>query len=170
MAYFSSKNPNKTLSTQLTIGISLIFGVFFQSLLNFFSYEISGSSIPITLMILIYWNIALPKNIGLSWSFISGILLDLNLGYFLGTHVILFLIISYLTQRYFHRIRAMFQIQQSLLIASIVFLYLLSLYVFFQEFGFFVILTIILNSLISALVWPILFGSLRIIRRKYTYA
>ena len=54
MAYFSSKNPNKTFSTQLTIGISLIFGVFFQSLLNFSSYEISGSSIPITLMILIY--------------------------------------------------------------------------------------------------------------------
>ena len=151
MAYFSSKNPNKTFSTQLTIGISLIFGVFFQSLLNFYSYEISGSSIPITLMILIYWNIALPKNIGLSWSFISGILLDLNLGYFLGTHVILFLIISYLTQRYFHRIRAMFQIQQSILIGSIVFLYLLSLYVFFQEFSFFIILAIILNSLISTL-------------------
>ena len=126
MAYFSSRNPNKTFSTQLAIGISLIFGVFFQSLLNFFSFEIYGSSIPITLMILIYWNIALPKNIGLSWSFISGILLDLNLGYFLGTHVILFFFISYLTQRYFHRIRAMFQIQQSLLIASIVFLFLIS--------------------------------------------
>ncbi len=153
MAYFSSRNPNKTFSTQLAIGISLIFGVFFQSLLNFFAFEIYGSSIPITLMILIYWNIALPKNIGLSWSFVSGILLDLNLGYFLGTHVILFLFISYLT-----------------LIASIVFLYLLSLYVFFQEFSFFVILAIILNSLISAFVWPILFGLLRIIRRKYTYA
>ena len=63
MAYFSSRNPNKTFSTQLAIGISLIFGVFFQSLLNFFSFEIYGSSIPITLMILIYWNIALPKNI-----------------------------------------------------------------------------------------------------------
>ena len=69
MAYFSSRNPNKTFSTQLAIGISLIIGVFFQSLLNFFSFEIYGSSIPITLMILIYWNIALPKNIGLSWSY-----------------------------------------------------------------------------------------------------
>ena len=170
MAYFSTRNPNKTLSTQLAIGISLIFGVFFQSLLNFFSFEIHGSSVPVTLMILIYWNIALPKNIGLAWSFISGILLDLNLGYFLGTHVILFLFISYLTQRYFHRIRAMFQIQQSILIASIVFLYLVILYIFFQGFSFFVFLAIVLNSIISALIWPILFGLLRLIRRKYTYA
>lgn len=170
MAYFSSTNPNKTLSTQSAIGISLILGVFFQSLLNFFSFEIYGSSIPITLMILIYWNIALPKNIGLSWSFISGTLLDLNLGYFLGTHVILFLFISYLTQRYFHRIRAMFQIQQSILISVIVFLYLLSLFIFFQEFSFFAVLAITLNSLISALSWPIIFGILRLVRRKYTYA
>ena len=170
MAYFSGRNPNKTISTQLVIGISLISGVFFQSLFNFFSYEIDGSSIPVTLMVLIYWNIALPKKIGLTWSFISGILLDLNLGYFLGTHVILFLLISYLTQRYFHRIRAMFQIQQSILIASIVFLYLQILYIFFQEFTFFGFFAIIINSLISALIWPMLFGLLRLIRRKYTYA
>ena len=41
-------------------------------------------SIPLTLMVLIYWNVATPRNTGFFWTMFSGFILDLYLGYFLG--------------------------------------------------------------------------------------
>ena len=81
-------------------------------------------------MVLIYWNMALPKDIGLIWAMIFGFCLDVNKEILLGSHVLLFLLISFLTQRYFHRLRALYMIQQSLFVAVVILIYQIFLILF----------------------------------------
>ena len=103
------------------VGLSLLISAWIEILLN--DYLLSRLSLPLTLMTLIYWNVATPRNIGFLWTMISGFVLDIFLGYLLGTHVLIFLLASYFSQRYFHRFRALFRLQQSLIVAMIVFIY-----------------------------------------------
>jgi rod shape-determining protein MreD len=123
--------------------------------------------LPLTLMVLIYWNMALPKNIGLIWAMIFGFSLDINQEVLLGSHVLLFLFISYLTQRYFHRLRALYTIQQSLFVAIVVLIYQIFLISFLGEFKESIVIELISLTLISALIWPIIFGILRQLRIKF---
>ena len=123
--------------------------------------------LPLTLMVLIYWNMALPKNIGLIWAMIFGFSLDINQDVLLGSHVLLFLFISYLTQRYFHRLRALYTIQQSLFVAIVVLIYQIFLISFLGEFKKSIVIELISLTLISALIWPIIFGILRQLRIKF---
>jgi rod shape-determining protein MreD len=118
-------------------------------------------------MVLIYWNMALPKNIGLIWAMIFGFSLDINQEVLLGSHVLLFLFISYLTQRYFHRLRALYTIQQSLFVAIVVLIYQIFLISFLGEFKESIVIELISLTLISALIWPIIFGILRQLRIKF---
>ena len=48
----------------ITILISLVLEIFISNLFNLSVY------LPISLMFLIYWNMALPKDIGLIWAMI----------------------------------------------------------------------------------------------------
>ena len=98
--YLDKRN---TFPIYLTIGITIIIfsivEIIFRNSFNFYL------NIPLTLMCLIYWNMALPKDIGLIWAMIFGFCLDIYQEILLGSHVLLFLLISYLTQRYFHRLQ-----------------------------------------------------------------
>ena len=143
--------------------------IFFSFLLEIFLSNMFDLSVylPLTLMVLIYWNMALPKNIGLIWAMIFGFSLDINQEVLLGSHVLLFLFISYLTQRYFHRLRALFTIQQSLFVAIVVLIYQIFLISFLGEFKESIVIELISLTLISALIWPIIFGILRQLRIKF---
>ena len=107
--YLDKRN---TFPIYITIGITIIIfsivEIIFRNSFNFYL------NIPLTLMCLIYWNMALPKSVGLLWAIISGFVLDLSQDLVLGSNVMIFLISSYLIQRYFHRLRALFRVQQSL--------------------------------------------------------
>ena len=50
----------------ITIFVSLLLEIFASNLFNLFVF------LPVTLMVLIYWNMALPKDIGLIWAMIFG--------------------------------------------------------------------------------------------------
>ena len=156
---------NNFISVYFFIGIT----IFFSFLLEIFLSNIFDLSIylPLTLMVLIYWNMALPKNIGLIWAMIFGFSLDINQEVLLGSHVLLFLFISYLTQRYFHRLRALYTIQQSLFVAIVVLIYQIFLISFLGEFKESIVIELISLTLISALIWPIIFGILRQLRIKF---
>ena len=127
----------------LTIGITIIIfsvvEIIFRNSFNFYL------NIPLTLMCLIYWNMALPKSVGLFWAIISGFVLDLSQDLVLGSNVMIFLISSYLIQRYFHRLRAL------------------------SNFSSKIFLELLIFTLISAFIWPIIYGLLRNIRIKFTY-
>ena len=156
---------NNFISVYFFIGIT----IFFSFLLEIFLSNIFNLSVylPLTLMVLIYWNMALPKNIGLIWAMIFGFSLDINQEVLLGSHVLLFLFISYLTQRYFHRLRALYTIQQSLFVAIVVLIYQIFLISFLGEFKESIVIELISLTLMSALIWPIIFGILRQLRIKF---
>ena len=156
---------NNFISIYFFIGIT----IFFTLLLEIFLSNMFGLSIylPLTLMVLIYWNMALPKNVGLIWAMIFGFCLDINQEILLGSHVLLFLFISYLTQRYFHRLRTLYTIQQSLFVAIVVLIYQIFLISFLGEFKESIVIELISLTLISALIWPIIFGILRQLRIKF---
>ena len=156
---------NNFISVYFFIGIT----IFFSFLLEIFLSNMFDLSVylPLTLMVLIYWNMALPKNIGLIWAMIFGFSLDINQEVLLGSHVLLFLFISYLTQRYFHRLRALYTIQQSLFVAIVVLIYQVFLISFLGEFKESIVIELISLTLISALIWPIIFGILRQLRIKF---
>ena len=145
----------------ITILISLVLEIFISNLFNLSVY------LPVTLMFLIYWNMALPKDIGLIWAMIFGFCLDVNQEILLGSHVLLFLLISYLTQRYFHRLRALYMIQQSLFVAVVILIYQVILILFFSEFKGSIFLELILMTVLSAFLWPVIFGILRQLRIKF---
>ena len=126
-------------------------------------------SIPLTLMVLIYWNVATPRNTGFFWTMFSGFILDLYLGYFLGIHVIIFLLASYLTQRYFHRFRALFRIQQSIIVAGMIFTYQIYFILISNYFSTSIFAELIALTFISSFFWPIIYGLLRYLRIKLTY-
>ena len=156
---------NNFISVYFFIGIT----IFFSFLLEIFLSNTFDLSVylPLTLMVLIYWNMALPKNIGLIWAMIFGFSLDINQEVLLGSHVLLFLFISYLTQRYFHRLRALYTIQQSLFVAIVVLIYQIFLISFLGEFKESIVIELVSLTLISALIWPIIFGILRQLRIKF---
>lgn len=145
----------------ITILVSFLLEVFTSNLFDLSVY------LPITLMVLIYWNMALPKDIGLIWAMIFGFCLDVNKEILLGSHVLLFLLISFLTQRYFHRLRALYMIQQSLFVAVVILIYQIFLILFFSEFRQSTFLELILLTLLSSLLWPVIFGILRQLRIKF---
>lgn len=145
----------------ITILVSFLLEVFTSNLFDLSVY------LPITLMVLIYWNMALPKDIGLIWAMIFGFCLDVNKEILLGSHVLLFLLISFLTQRYFHRLRALYMIQQSLFVAVVILIYQIFLILFFSEFRQRIFLELILLTVLSSLLWPVIFGILRQLRIKF---
>ena len=120
-------------------------------------------------MCLIYWNMALPKSVGLLWAIISGFVLDLSQDLVLGSNVMIFLISSYLIQRYFHRLRALYRVQQSLIVDGAVFLNQMIFIISFSNFSLSIFLELFIFTVISALIWPIIYGLLRYIRIKFTY-
>ena len=156
---------NNFISVYFFIGITILVSF----LLEIFTSNLFDLSVylPITLMVLIYWNMALPKDIGLIWAMIFGFCLDVNKEILLGSHVLLFLLISFLTQRYFHRLRALYVIQQSLFVAVVILIYQIFLILFFSEFRQSIFLELILLTLLSSLLWPVIFGILRQLRIKF---
>ena len=164
MTEYLDKRSN-FISVYFFIGITIFFAFLLEVFVsNFFELSVY---LPLTLMVLIYWNMALPKNIGLIWAMIFGFCLDINQEILLGSHVILFLFISYFTQRYFHRLRALYTIQQSLFVAIIVLIYQIFLIFFLSEFTDTIIIELVLMTVMAALIWPIIFGILRQLRIKF---
>ena len=149
------------------VGLSLLISAWIEILLN--DYLLSRLSLPLTLMTLIYWNVATPRNIGFLWTMFSGFVLAIFLGYLLGTHVLIFLLTSYFSQRYFHRFRALFRLQQSLIVAMIVFIYQTIFISISSFFSLSIILELFVLTIISSLFWPIIYGILRYLRIKLTY-
>ena len=164
MTEYLDKRSN-FISVYFFIGITIFFAFLLEVFIsNFFELSVY---LPLTLMVLIYWNMALPKNIGLIWAMIFGFCLDINQEILLGSHVILFLFISYFTQRYFHRLRALYTVQQSLFVAIIVLIYQIFLIFFLSEFTYTIIIELVLMTVTAALIWPIIFGILRQLRIKF---
>ena len=60
---------------------------------------------PILLLILIYWSLAFPKHISLTYAFVSGVIMDILLITPIGYHALCFTITIYLILIYYPQMR-----------------------------------------------------------------
>ncbi|MCP4979071.1 MAG: rod shape-determining protein MreD [Gammaproteobacteria bacterium] len=116
---------------------------------------------------LIYWSMALPKHVGLWFAFITGIILDTSLGTLLGQHTLALVIIIFINQNFYQRIRVLALAQQAI--------YILVLLLIDQVVVAWVegilgrptpLLAFFGAPFIGMLIWPWVFVVLRDIRRK----
>ena len=143
------------------------------------SYDFNSSFHEIkpnlTLLVLIYWNIAIPDKIGIYAPLAFGALYDLLEGTVLGLYALIFVSTAYLCQRFFYQFRVMRIWQQSLFIFLLTFFIKLILSLeFYQIQDFEVSLSdedymfnALVFSFLSSILWPLVLFSLRKYRRRF---
>ena len=152
------------MSKFFTIFLSLIFSV----ILTISTFPLGSFSPDWTQLFLIYWILAAPLSIGLLSSWVVGLVLDVVLGSTLGINALMYTLISYLVFKIHHIARYITVFQQSIVIIVILLI----------KFTLVLWIDSILNinnynislywsCLTSALCWPLVFYSLRVVRRKY---
>ena len=123
---------------------------------------------PWTLLVLLYWCLALPVRVGVGVAWIVGLLQDVLLGTLLGAHAMAFALAAYLTIQGYQRIRNFPVWQQAipvLLLLLLVQLVLLWIRELMGASG--IDWRYWLPAVSGTLVWPFAFSLLRFIRRYY---
>ena len=170
MIIFWSTKMRINTKNKLWIYLTLIISI----ALDIFSPEMIMHWKPLlTLLCLIYWNMALPDKVGITEAMLFGLLLDLYTGSLLGLHALLFVCFTYACQRFFYQFRVSPLWQQSVILFFLFFIFKM---VFTFDFlnvtlGMNVsdlpyISSAILFALISSLCWPPTVYVLRELRRK----
>lgn len=119
-------------------------------------------------MVIIYWVMALPQQVGVTVAWISGLLLDVSLGSILGQHAIGLVLVAYLVSLQYQRVRVFSLFQQSIVVSILlIFKQILVLWVdgiaghANESWSYFI------PSIIGAMLWPWIFTLLRHIRRQH---
>jgi rod shape-determining protein MreD len=152
------------MSKFFAILLSLIFSV----ILTISTFPLGSFSPDWTQLFLIYWILAAPLSIGLLSSWMVGLVLDVVLGSTLGINALMYTIISYLVFKIHHIARYITVFQQSIVIIAILLIkFTLVLWIdsilSINNYN----ISLYWSCLTSALCWPLVFYSLRVIRRKY---
>ncbi|MDH5393629.1 MAG: rod shape-determining protein MreD [Gammaproteobacteria bacterium] len=119
-------------------------------------------------LVLIYWVMALPLTIGVTVAFIFGLLLDVSQSTLLGHHALALIVVIFLVQQLYQRIRVYTLIQQAmfvgilLIIKQLIVLWISGITDNAPDTSLY-----FLPSLIGAIIWPWLFILLRDIRRRF---
>ncbi len=127
----------------------------------------------LTLLVLIYWNMALPDKVGIFEALFFGLIMDLLNGSILGLHAILFVLITYICQRFFYQFRVSPIWQQSTILFFLFFIFKMafSFDYFSSNTGFHVsdssyITNTFIFAITSSLFWAPIFFILRELRRR----
>lgn len=120
-------------------------------------------------LVLIYWAMAIPEQVGVTVAWIFGLLLDVTQGAILGQHAIGLVLVVYLVHLQYLRLRVFSLVQQAIVVFVLLMIkQLLVLWVSGivghapDSASYF------LPSFIGAMIWPWLFVILRDIRRRFT--
>jgi rod shape-determining protein MreD len=119
-------------------------------------------------LVLIYWCLAVPERVGVITGWLMGLLLDLLTGALLGQHALALAVVAWVTLNFHQRIRLFPIWQQALTVLVLLILHqLLAIWVsriigrpgvpwFFWA-----------PSLVGMLIWPLIYGFLRELRRTF---
>ena len=164
---------SRDLKNQLLIFLTLFIALYVDTYMFVSNFQMWKPTF--VLLTLIYWNMALPDRIGIMAALSFGIFVDLLEGSLLGLHGILFVLITYICQRFFYQFRVSPLWQQSLILF---FLFILYKQVFALDFvntnqdltnlsdsSFF--MNSFLYALFTAFIWSPLFLILRSYRRRW---
>ena len=119
-------------------------------------------------LFLIYWILAAPKSVGLVVSWIIGLTADVVVESTLGANALVYVLISYIILKTYKTIRYLTVFQQGIIVLFLlIFKYTILLWIdkllTIGNYG----LSVYWIPLVSAIIWPIIFFSLRSIRRRY---
>jgi len=119
-------------------------------------------------LVLIYWAIALPHRVGMVTALLLGIFLDVLEGAVIGQNAFALVVVALLSFTLYQRLRVFSLPQQ----AGVVFILiginqLVSQWVQNLEGGGAGSLLFLLPAFSSALLWPVVFTTLRALRRHY---
>ena len=164
---------SRELKNQLLILLTLFIALYIDSYL--FSSGFQMLKPTFVLLTLIYWNMALPDRIGIMTALAFGIFVDLIEGSLLGLHGVLFVLITYVCQRFFYQFRVSPLWQQSFILF---FLFILYKQVFALDFAntnqditnlsdISFLFSSFLFALFCALIWSPLYLILRYYRRRW---
>ena len=116
---------------------------------------------------------ALPDKVGITEALFFGLVLDLSTGTVLGMHAFMFVLITYICQRFFYQFRVSPLWQQATILFFLFFIFkqvfAFDLYNMQKEISLTdssYLVTSFLFAAISAITWPPLFFILRWYRRK----
>lgn len=162
---------NRSSKNRIWIYLTIVTAIFMDTFL--FPEEVLHIKPLITLLALIYWNMAFPDKIGISEAIVFGLATDLIQGTLLGLHGLLFVLITYVCQRFFYQFRVSPLWQQSLVLFFLFFIFkiILAFDFFNLRDGFNVsdgsyITNALLFSFMSSLFWTPSFLVLREVRRR----
>lgn len=114
------------------------------------------------LMVLIYWTMTIPYQVGVGTAWTTGLILDLLSGTLLGEHALAFTIVIYFVVRMHSRLRMYPMLQQGMSILMFVLLYQFILYCTQGFIGQLPRSNLYwLSPVTSMLLWPWLFVLLR---------
>lgn len=121
-------------------------------------------------LFMIYWAMAMPEFVGLILAWVFGLLLDVAQGTILGQHALGLVLVIWVVQMTYLRIRVASLLQQAL----VIFVLLLAKLLLTLWVSGLVgqapenIALYLLPAITGAMIWPWLFIVLRDIRRRYT--
>jgi len=115
-------------------------------------------------LVLIYWTMAAPQHIGISFAWCVGLLMDVMLGGALGLLAFTYALIIYFILQFHLQIRQYPLWQQALIVFSLVLLLqLLFVIVESHTAGW----SFWLPAISSMLIWPLIYNVLRSVRRTF---
>ena len=152
------------------INFVVIIVLFFGIILNILPLADNMNSIkpPILLLILIYWSLAFPNQINLTYAFIYGLIMDVLLIMPLGYNALCYTITIFLILLYYPQIRLQSNLNKmlSLLLILIPFFLMSTIGNNFLKINY-NLFDVLTSIFISVIIWPALFSMLRFIRQKY---
>ena len=148
----------------LIILITIILGLF----LTLITLPLGYYAPEWMLLVVIYWAIAMPSNSKMFLAFLSGIILDIVFGQALGVSSLFYVVLIYLFLRLYNSLRYMTIAQQAVVLFFFIFIkqhllvwlyYIIDRNIDYQA--------LLIGSIISAFVWPLIYYTLRFVRRKF---
>ena len=157
------------MNSNTRIGVLTIIGAFMLAMMPLPEWAQAFRPDWVTL-VLIYWTMALPANIGVTIAWCVGLMLDISHGALLGQHALGLVIVIYIIHSQHQRLRVASLLQQGIVI---LFLLLIKQAVVLWVGGIMGhapdSLLYFMPSLTSALFWPWVYIILRDLRRKFAY-
>jgi rod shape-determining protein MreD len=122
------------------------------------------------LMFILYWNMAAPSRIGISFAWITGLFMDVLTGRLLGQHALAYAVVAYLCIRLHRQLRNHTLLQQSLIILLL--LLIDQMLIFWTQNSRVDTINLLYWAapFTGALLWPMVFIALRHIRRSFNVA
>lgn len=119
-------------------------------------------------LMLIYWCMREPDQVGVFHGFVLGILLDLIEGTPLGQHAILFSLLAFLCALVYARFRAYSLLQQALLVVVLLgIVQLVDQWLRSLVGDFSIHLAFLISSAVSAVLWPWLATMFAALQRRF---